>query len=228
MSDTTAATRLTRKERAELSRQRILAAAVEEFTRRPFNEVSVADLAQAADVAHGLLFHHFQSKRALYLAALREVVDEMGRRHSEGTPEELEASPGVRARGMFRRHLSFMSEMPTLAVSIISGGIGSDPEAREIFEADRWRIAHWWFEMVDLDIEHPALRLAVQATMGAVDSMTVHWIQTGGFDIDAVAGTLVSMLVGCLRSAQSLDPTLDVDNAVALLLPGTGHTSTSS
>jgi AcrR family transcriptional regulator len=53
---------------------RLALAAVKEFGSRPFDEVTVAELATAADVTTGALYHHFGSKLGLY-AFVREDVE---------------------------------------------------------------------------------------------------------------------------------------------------------
>jgi AcrR family transcriptional regulator len=56
-------------------RGRLVLAAVEEFGARPFEEVTVAELAAAAKVTTGALYHHFGSKLGLY-AFVREDVEQ--------------------------------------------------------------------------------------------------------------------------------------------------------
>jgi AcrR family transcriptional regulator len=53
---------------------RLALAAVREFGARPFDEVTVAELARAAKVTTGALYHHFGSKLGLY-AFVREDVE---------------------------------------------------------------------------------------------------------------------------------------------------------
>ena len=53
---------------------RLALAAVKEFGARPFDEVTVAELATVADVTTGALYHHFGSKLGLY-AFVREDVE---------------------------------------------------------------------------------------------------------------------------------------------------------
>lgn len=45
---------------------RLALAAVREFGTRPFDEVTVGELASAADVTTGAIYHHFDSKLGLY------------------------------------------------------------------------------------------------------------------------------------------------------------------
>ena len=53
---------------------RLALAAVKEFGARPFEEVTVGELAAAAKVTTGALYHHFGSKLGLY-AFVREDVE---------------------------------------------------------------------------------------------------------------------------------------------------------
>ena len=71
---------------AEEKRRQILSAAVRVFARKGFHTSRVGDIAEEAGVAHGLLYHYFDSKDELLetifhetwsdlLAAMREVED---------------------------------------------------------------------------------------------------------------------------------------------------------
>lgn len=53
---------------------RLAIAAVKEFGARPFEEVTVAELAAAAEVTTGAIYHHFGSKLGLY-SFVREDVE---------------------------------------------------------------------------------------------------------------------------------------------------------
>ena len=52
---------------------RLALAAVKEFGTRPFGDVTVGELAAAADVTTGAIYHHFGSKLGLYAFVRRDV-----------------------------------------------------------------------------------------------------------------------------------------------------------
>jgi AcrR family transcriptional regulator len=52
---------------------RLALAAVKEFGAHPFADVTVGDLATAADVTTGAIYHHFGSKLGLYAFVRRDV-----------------------------------------------------------------------------------------------------------------------------------------------------------
>ncbi len=53
--------------------QAIADAAIDLFSKEKFESVSVAQIAAAAGVCKANVFHHFESKEALYLAVMREI-----------------------------------------------------------------------------------------------------------------------------------------------------------
>lgn len=53
---------------------RILAAATRLFRQRPYEDVSLDAVADAADVARGLINHYYGTKRGLYLEVVRQVT----------------------------------------------------------------------------------------------------------------------------------------------------------
>lgn len=75
-------------------RGRLALAAVRAFGSRPFDEVTVGELAAAAGVTTGALYHHFDSKLGLY----RFVRDDVERRlldRMEGAVAAGTAGPGT-------------------------------------------------------------------------------------------------------------------------------------
>lgn len=62
-------------ESAELSRNKIICAAAELFARKGFEAVSVREIAEAAEVSHGLIRHHFGSKLQIWQRICELIVD---------------------------------------------------------------------------------------------------------------------------------------------------------
>lgn len=61
------------KEDAEQTRQDLLNAALTVFSRKGFSAARLEDIAEAAGVTRGAIYHHFGSKEALYLALIDEA-----------------------------------------------------------------------------------------------------------------------------------------------------------
>src|SRR5678815_3847362 len=61
----------------EDKRRLILDAAVRVFARKGYHTCRVGDIAEEAGVAHGLLYHYFDSKEALLEAVFRQTWSEL-------------------------------------------------------------------------------------------------------------------------------------------------------
>jgi AcrR family transcriptional regulator len=58
--------------RTEQRRAQLLAIGAELFARRPYEEVSIEEVADIAQISSGLLYHYFPSKRAFFLAIVED------------------------------------------------------------------------------------------------------------------------------------------------------------
>jgi AcrR family transcriptional regulator len=210
-----------RQAQADLTRRTLLEAAVEHFSARHFDDVATSDITDTAGVAQGLLFHYFGNKRGIYLEALRDAA---GSLNAATTPPSGDGSPGQQFRRMLLAHLAYLSEHDGLALRLVLGGSGGDPEAWQIFDESRWRTIEWTCKLLELDFACPALRLMLRSCAGALDEATAYWLKNGRpFDPDAMVEVVVDLLVTSLRSAARLDPQVDVSDAVAKLTDPTGR-----
>lgn len=60
------------KEDAEITRQNLLAAGLEVFSRKGYSATRMDDIARQANVTTGAIYHHFSGKSALYIALLED------------------------------------------------------------------------------------------------------------------------------------------------------------
>ena len=65
-----------RSQHAEATRRAVLAAARSAFGRKGYAQTSVEEIAEAARVTKGAVYHHFASKEALFRAVHAEVASE--------------------------------------------------------------------------------------------------------------------------------------------------------
>src|ERR1700683_3298939 len=98
-----------RERRTTETRERLLRAALDLFARKGFNETTVEDITESADVGKGTFFNYFPSKDhillafgEMQLAKLQSAVEE-ARRTGESMPEFLR-SLGVRTTQEPIRH----------------------------------------------------------------------------------------------------------------------------
>jgi AcrR family transcriptional regulator len=74
-----------RAEAAEATARRVLDVALELFTARPYEEVSLEEVGARAQVAKQTVLRRFGSKEELFVAAMDQAVEEMAR-HRDAAP----------------------------------------------------------------------------------------------------------------------------------------------
>src|SRR3982750_4857467 len=124
-------------------RAQLLALARKAFSDRAYDEVSIDDLAREAKISKGLLYHYFPTKRDLYVAGLREIADELVDRINT-VPTNL--PPAERVRAGLDAYLEHISQHARAFVSLMRGGIGSDPPGAEGVDSVRRRLSDRFLE----------------------------------------------------------------------------------
>jgi AcrR family transcriptional regulator len=160
-------------------RQLILDAARRLFCQRPYSEVSMADLAEAAGVARGLLHHYFGSKRDLYLDVMRELLqvptiplpDDAAR--LEGG-QVWEAS----VEGWMRL---IESNRELWLTAIGAGGTGRDPELEGLLDDARELTAVRVLDALGIDADTAPVELMalVRGYGGLAQEVTREWLERG-------------------------------------------------
>ena len=207
----------TRAERAASTRHKLLDAAIELFLDKPYDEVSVHDLANAAGVAYGLVAHHFGNKRGIHLEAMRQIA----RRIEQGPPPPGPA--GTRIRRLTRDHFAAIQQNPAAYLGLM---LSADPDSHTIIDSSRRLAIQATGEILDLDSELPVVRLALRSWFGAFSEATIVWLQDGClFPADDVVEMLMATLAELLRQAARLDPAFDPASALAALNPSDGPTT---
>jgi len=90
--------RLTREEKNAVTRARLLDAAREVFAQRGYHGASLEEIADEAGFSRGALYHHFESKEALFLALLDERLAER-----EGELEEVFGSDEATTEAVYQQ-----------------------------------------------------------------------------------------------------------------------------
>lgn len=174
-------TRLDYDERRAL----ILDAARHQFCERPYSDVSMSDLAEGAGVARGLLHHYFGSKRDLYLAVVRDMVQ----LPTLPLPDSLSATDDV--IGVWELSVDGWMNMveanQDLWFTVIgAGGMGRDPELAEILDQSRELTAQRCLEALGIrrDDMTDTVRAMVRAYGAMAEEATREWLERGRLSRD--------------------------------------------
>lgn len=75
------------KEEAEATRRAILRAALKQFSEQGYTAARLSDVAEAAGVTRGAIYHHFENKAGLYGALLEQYAGAFGKEVIEAIGE---------------------------------------------------------------------------------------------------------------------------------------------
>jgi AcrR family transcriptional regulator len=86
-----------RIEKGRATRDRVVEAARDAFGDRGYDATSIAEILDAAGVAKGALYHHFDSKAALFDAVLDQVVQELAQAAADRARRAPDPAAGLKA-----------------------------------------------------------------------------------------------------------------------------------
>jgi AcrR family transcriptional regulator len=202
---------------ARETRRKLLEAALEHFTRRPYAEVTVGDIARTAGVAHGLLSHHFNGKENLYAETVREI----DRRLRAAAAIGDDGAPVERLRRHMAGHLRFLAANEDAALNLILRRAEATDIAQEAFEATRREGLAAICGLLGLDPAEPALRLPLRGFAAACDETALSWLRDGRpCSIDDLVELWLTFLKAAVAAARDAARTPALDAAYELLTPG--------
>lgn len=184
-------------------RAQLIKAAAELFSERAYDEVTTTEIARRAGVAYGLIAHHFDNKRGIYLATVRAVADQISAMQ--------DAPSGDTSREQLRQaissHIRYMDDNATGFLALMRGGNGSDPDVRAIIEELRWGGAQRILRAMDIAEPVPAiLRATMRGWVGYLDELIIDHIHHHDLPHEHLVELAATALVAALRTAVTLDP----------------------
>ena len=179
-------------------REQLVALGGEIFSERPFDEVSIDDIAAAAGISKGLLYHYFPSKRDFYVAVVRQAADEM----QAVTETDPGLEPLERLSAGLDHYLEYVETHARGFATVLRAGIGSDPEVAAIVEDVRAAMAGRILD--DLPIEGeapPGVRIAVRGWVGFAEAASLEWVERREVTRDELRELLIKALTGAVGAA---------------------------
>ena len=173
------------------------------FNERPFDEISIDDIAAEAKISKGLLYHYFPSKKDFYVATVRAAAEDMVARTRP--PEGLEAAEKLE-RGL-DAYLDFVELHAGAYRALMRGGASVDDSIADIVEETRATFARRIAEEgLNLSEPRPVVRIALRAWLGFVEAASLDWLEKRDLDRTVIRAMLGTALTNALFTAASLDP----------------------
>ncbi|GAA3996230.1 TetR/AcrR family transcriptional regulator [Streptomyces sp. NBC_01352] len=157
----------------EERRQQLIGVALELFSRRSPDEVSIDEIAAAAGISRPLVYHYFPGKLSLYEAALKRASEDLASRFVEPREGPL----GARLLRVMHRFFDFVDDHGPGFSALMRGGpaVGSSTTNALI---DSVRQAAYDQILSHLRVENPPARLelVVRSWISLAESTALIWL----------------------------------------------------
>lgn len=206
MASTTRGATTKGRQRRRLSvedrRSELIAACLRLVGSRPWDEVTMADVATEAGASKPLLYHYFSTKGDLHLATVREAAEEL----REITRPDPDLPVDQRMRAALDAHLEWIAANALAYRAIIQGGISSDPEVQAIVEESRNETVGRLATAFDFTDPTPTERIALRGWVGYLEAASLEWLTTNAVTRSHLAQMLEASVTGALRAARVAPP----------------------
>jgi AcrR family transcriptional regulator len=171
------------------------------FSTRAYDDISIDEVAEAAGVSKGLLYHYFPGKREFYVEVIREASLQL-RRLTEPDPQ---LAPAARLRAAVDAHLDFVGKHGPVYAAIYSSGAIA-PEVGAILEEHREVVMQYFLR--DLRIARPrrVLRAALRAWIAMMEGASLDYAAHPEVGRDALRELVIAGYAAMLARAAELDP----------------------
>ncbi|MEU7432829.1 TetR/AcrR family transcriptional regulator [Streptomyces sioyaensis] len=157
----------------EERREQLIAVALDLFSHRSPEDVSIDEVAEAAGISRPLVYHYFPGKQQLYEAALRWAAEELTARFAEPHEGPL----GARLLRVMERFFDFVAEHGRGFSALMRGGpaIGSGRTGAMV---DGVRQAAFAQILAHLDVPRPfpRLEMVVRSWISLAETTALLWL----------------------------------------------------
>ena len=189
-------------------REQLLAAGAQLLAERPYNEVSIEEIAGAAGVSKGLLYHYFPTKKDFVIAAIERGESEL----AELLAPDPELPPAARLAAGLDRFLEFVESHEAAYSVIFRSRGGGDPDIQARLDAARDQRMEAMIEALadgedgPFGLERtPVLEAAVQGWFFFVEGAVLSWLDEGKIGREQLRELLAQALLGSLQAAGAVD-----------------------
>lgn len=167
-------TEVRRRMGVEERREQLIAVALELFSHRSPQDVSIDDIASAAGISRPLVYHYFPGKQSLYEEAVRRAANELADRFVEPREGPL----GSRLRRVMARYFAFVAEHGRGFAALLRGGstVGS-AQANAVIDDVRQAAHTQVLAHLGIATPGPRLELVVRSWVGLAETTALTWLK---------------------------------------------------
>ena len=183
-------------------RSQLLELGIRLFSTHSYDDISIDDVAEAAGISKGLLYHYFQGKREFYVEVIREASLQLRRL----TAPDPQLAPPARLRAAVDAHLDFVGAHGPVYAAIYRSGVAIAPEVSAILEEHREVVMQYFLR--DLRVTRPSavLRAALRAWIAMMEGASLDFLAHPDIGRDALRELMIAGYAAMLAKAAALDP----------------------
>ncbi|MGW2461588.1 TetR/AcrR family transcriptional regulator [Streptomyces sp. NPDC004457] len=157
----------------EERRQQLIGVALDLFSRRSPDEVSIDEIASAAGISRPLVYHYFPGKLSLYEAALKRASEDLASRFAEPREGPL----GARLHRVMGRFFDFVDEHGPGFSALMRGGpaVGSTT-TNALVDSVRQAAFDQILSHLGVSEASPRLELVVRSWISLAESTALIWL----------------------------------------------------
>ncbi|MGW2036162.1 TetR/AcrR family transcriptional regulator [Streptomyces sp. NPDC001811] len=157
----------------EERRQQLIGVALDLFSRRSPDEVSIDEIASAAGISRPLVYHYFPGKLSLYEAALKRASEDLASRFAEPREGPL----GARLHRVMGRFFDFVDEHGPGFSALMRGGpaVGSTT-TNALVDSVRQAAFDQILSHLGVSEAPPRLELVVRSWISLAESTALIWL----------------------------------------------------
>lgn len=184
-------------------RRKLVETAVRLFSDRPYDEVSVQEIAAEAGVATGLLYYHFTDKEGLYAAALVHVAEQMKERIDAAI--DPSRPPLEQLMAALDAHLTFVEQHATGYRELLRGA-GSQPKVSAILERQRGEHLQMMTDALPPEIPRsPLVKATLEGWLHFADGIQLAWLRSSDLDRGKMSELCGRVLFGAVIAAAEVE-----------------------
>ncbi|WP_079127139.1 TetR/AcrR family transcriptional regulator [Streptomyces sp. TP-A0874] len=197
------ATRIRRRMGVHERREQLIAVALEQFSLRSPEEVSVDDIAAAAGISRPLVYHYFPGKHGLYEAAVGRAAEDLADR----LVEPAEGPLGSRLLRVMNRYFDFVDDHGPGFAALLRGGsaVGSE-RTTAMIDGVRQRAYEQLLRHLEISEPGPRVSLLVRSWIGLAETAALTWLEGSGIPREELELRLCYDFLALAAVSAALDP----------------------
>lgn len=186
-------------------RRQLLEAGARVFTERAYDDVSMAEVARAAGISKGLLYHYFPSKRDLFVSTLEAAAAEL----RELTQPDPSLPVPEQLAGALDAYLGWIDEHSDSYAKLIESATGSD-DVRSYMQQVRADTVDRMLAVVVRGGDPAAVRTALHGFLWFLDGACLEWLAHRDLSRAQMRDMLLTVFAGAVGAAAHTGPPVEL------------------